>query len=57
MQPSSTCTGLLRLLWSDGLSDARRLLTLGDTFDGLHKQDMTQAQVEAARKTLAEHQP
>jgi GNAT superfamily N-acetyltransferase len=36
-------TGLLRLLWSGGLSDARRLLTLGDTFDRLHKQDMRQA--------------
>jgi len=35
-------TGFLRLLWSGGLSDARRLLTLGDTFDRLHKQDMTQ---------------
>jgi GNAT superfamily N-acetyltransferase len=35
-------TGLLRLLWSGGLSDARRLLTLGDTFDRLHEQDMTQ---------------
>ncbi len=36
-------TGLLRLLWSGGLSDARRLFALGDTFDRLHKQDMTQA--------------
>ena len=36
-------TGFLRLLWSGGLSDARRLLTLGDTFDRLHKQDVTQA--------------
>jgi GNAT superfamily N-acetyltransferase len=36
-------TGLLQLLWSGGLSDARRLLTLGDTFDRLHTQDVTQA--------------
>ena len=36
-------TGFLRLLWSGGLSDARRLLTLGDTFDRLHKQDARQA--------------
>ena len=36
-------TGLLRLLWASGLSDARRLLKFGDTLERLHKQDVTQA--------------
>ena len=36
-------TGLLRLLWASGLSDARRLLEFGDTLERLHKQDVTQA--------------
>lgn len=35
-------SGLPRLLCAGGLPDARRLLTLGDTFDRLHKRDVTQ---------------
>ena len=35
-------TGMLRLLWASGPSDARRLLAFGDTVERLHKQDVTQ---------------
>lgn len=35
-------SGMLRLLWASGLSDARRLLAFGDTLDRLHKRDVTQ---------------
>lgn len=36
-------TGLLRLLWAGGMSDARRLLALGETLERLHKQDLAEA--------------
>jgi GNAT superfamily N-acetyltransferase len=36
-------SGMLRLLWSSGFSDARRLFAFGDTVERLHKQDVTQA--------------